>query len=79
MKTIKTKSHYQAIWRANLYIKNGTKPAWQHLDDVKIERIRDLRRAGNTLLYIKKIANRSLKTICKYTSDIDVKFNKNFI
>lgn len=74
MKTIKYKSIIQACWREKQRQKLGIERKWTHLDDVEILRIRELRRAGNTLAYIAQKFNRSIRTIEKHTKDIIVFF-----
>lgn len=68
---IKTASLNQAVRRANLAQKNGTQKKRVQLEPEEIERIRELRKNGNTLAYIAKFFNRSIRTIEKHTKDID--------
>ncbi|PZM85561.1 hypothetical protein DLH72_02105 [Candidatus Gracilibacteria bacterium] len=74
MKTIKYKSILQVCWREKQRQKLGIERKWTHLDDVEILRIRELRRAGNTLASIAQKFNRSISTIEKHTKDIIVFF-----
>lgn len=74
MKTVKYKSILQACWREKQRQKLGIERKWTHLDDVEILRIRELRRAGNTLAYIAEFFNRSIRTIEKHTKDILVSY-----
>lgn len=42
-KDIKPKSLNQAVWRANVHLKNGTNPKWQHLVPEQVQEIIRLR------------------------------------
>lgn len=71
---MKIQSINQAVWRANVHAMNGTSPRWRHLEEIEIEQIRELRMRGNTLSYIAKKFNRSIRTIEKRTKDIKIDF-----
>ena len=75
MKTnIKSTSLSQAVWREKKRRELGIERRRFQLDWAEIEKIRQLRYAGNTLAYIAKKFNRSLRTVEKYTKDIIISF-----